>query len=79
MDTVGEFPSEDAWPELGQDGGRWKSKFAALDAPDEFANSINNGTENWNKDRYAAWSFRWSGVRSDRSFPSQIDFLRMNS
>jgi hypothetical protein len=37
------------------------------------------GTENWNRDRYAARSSRTSGSRSGRSLPCRIDFFRLNS
>ena len=38
-----------------------------------------NGTENWNKDRYAARSSTSLGSRSGRSWPCRIDSFRANS
>ena len=38
-----------------------------------------NGTENWNKGRYAARSSRSLGSRSGRSCPCRIDSFRANS
>jgi hypothetical protein len=55
MDTVGEFPLGAVRPEFGRVGADWEAESAVPDVSDEFANSISNGTENWNKGSLSAF------------------------